>query len=324
MNVDEIVLNFNESSILILNVVIALIMLGIALDTTPNDFKVVAKHPKPFAIAILAQLLLLPAVTFLLTLALAPWISASMALGMILVASCPPGNISQVLTHRAGGNVALSVSMTAVANPLYIVFLPLSVAFWGSLHPSAQVILREISIDPWRMLLEIFLIIGLPFIVGILLRSKFPTFAKKIQPAVKIFSLVALLAFIVIALVGNWATFVMVLGLIVLVVTIHDGVALAIGYTTAVVGGLGTRERKAMTFEVGIRNAGLGLGLVFLFFDGLGGMAIVAGWWGIWDIVAGLIVASVWAGHTKRRTGSNTGDASGKAESLPEPAGTTE
>ena len=100
---------------------------------------------------------------------------------------------------------------------------------------------------------------------------------------------------IVAALAGNWAYFVAFLGIIVLVVTIHDAVALAIGYSTAVVGGLGTRERKALTFEVGIRNAGLGLGLVFAFFGGLGGMAIVAGWSGIWDIIAGLIVAAMWA-----------------------------
>ena len=77
--------------------------------------------------------------------------------------------------------------------------------------------------------------------------------------------------------------------------------------------GLGTRERKAMTFEVGIRNAGLGLGLIFTFFGGLGGMAIVAGWWGVWDIIAGLVVAALWARHTKRRTGSAKGDASRRA-----------
>ena len=65
-----------------------------------------------------------------------------------------------------------------------------------------------------------------------------------------------------------------------------------------------------MTFEVGIRNAGLGLGLVFAFFGGLGGMAIVAGWWGIWDIIAGLVLAALWARHTRRRTGSAKGDAS--------------
>ncbi|RZI96273.1 MAG: bile acid:sodium symporter family protein, partial [Microbacterium sp.] len=98
-------------------------------------------------------------------------------------------------------------------------------------------------------------------------------------------------------------------GVILLVVTIHDAVALAIGYSTAVLGGMGTRERKALTFEVGIRNAGLGLGLVFAFFGGLGGMAIVAGWWGIWDIVAGLILAGLWSRHTARKTGSSKGDA---------------
>ena len=83
------------------------------------------------------------------------------------------------------------------------------------------------------------------------------------------------------------------------------------------------RERKAMTFEVGIRNAGLGLGLVFAFFGGLGGMAIVAGWWGIWDIIAGLIVATAWAAHTKRRTGSTKGDATrrGMRETGPSASG---
>lgn len=317
--IDEIVLNFSPGTLMILNVVLALIMLGIALDVAPSDFKVVVQHPKPFVIAILAQLLVLPAVTFALTLVLP--ITGSMALGMILVACCPPGNISQVLTHRAGGNVALSVSMTAVANPLYIVVLPLSVAFWGSLHPEARVLLKEVSVDPWRMLLEIFLIIGLPFIIGLFVRAKFRTFAQRVQPVVKWFSLIALCGFIVGALAGNWQYFIAFLGIILLVVFVHDAVALAIGYGTAVVGGLGTRERKAMTFEVGIRNAGLGLGLVFTFFGGLGGMAIVAGWWGIWDIIAGMVVAGLWARGTKRRTGSIKGDPSGKSVPLESIAG---
>lgn len=310
MNVDDVVLSFTPGTLTILNIVLGLIMLGIALDTAPSDFRVVARHPKPFIIAILAQLLLLPVVTFLLTLVLP--VTPSMALGMILVACCPPGNISQVLTHRSGGNVALSVSMTAVGNLVYIVAMPLSIAFWGSLHPTARDLLREVTLDPWKMLLEIFLIVGLPFAVGLLLRAKLPTFAARVQPFVKWFSLLALVGFIIGALVGNWAVFISVLGIVVLVVTVHDATALALGYGTAVLGGLGTRERKAMTFEVGIRNAGLGLGLVFAFFGGLGGMAIVAGWWGIWDIVAGLVLAGLWARHTRRRTGSATGDSTGK------------
>ena len=313
MNVDDVVVHFAPGMLTILNAVLGLIMLGIALDTAPKDFRVVLTHPKPFVVAILAQVLVLPAVTFGLTLILP--VTPSMALGMILVACCPPGNISQVLTHRAGGNTALSVSMTAVGNLLYIVVMPLSIAFWGSMHPTAHRLLHAVALNPWQMLCEILLIIGLPFAVGLLLRARLPRLAARVQPFVRWFSLLALVGFIVGALAGNWAVFVSVIGSVLLVVAIHDAVALAIGYGTAVVGGLGTRERKAMTFEVGIRNAGLGLGLVFTFFGGLGGMAVVAGWWGVWDIVAGLCVATLWGMHTTRRTGSRTSDASRHARS---------
>ncbi|WP_402841010.1 bile acid:sodium symporter family protein [Microbacterium sp. GXS0129] len=312
MNPDVIdAIQVAPGSLLALNVVLSLIMLGIALDTAPSDFRVVLTHPKPFIIAILAQLLLLPLVTFGLTFVLP--VTDSMALGMILVACCPPGNISQVLTHRSGGNVALSVSMTAVGNVLYIFAMPLSIAFWGSLNPRTRDILEAVTLNPGQMLLEVLLIVGLPFGLGLLLRAKLPGFARRAHPIVHWFSLIALVAFIAVALVGNWAIFVSVLGLLVIVVTVHDAVALGLGYGTAVLGGLGTRERKAMTFEVGIRNAGLGLGLVFTFFGGLGGMAIVAGWWGIWDIIAGLIVSSLWAWRTRVRTGSSRGDASGRS-----------
>lgn len=313
MNPDDVVLNFTPGTLVILNVVLALIMLGVALDTTVEDFRVVARRPKPMIIAIIAQLAVLPAVTLGLTFLLP--VTASMALGMILVACCPPGNISQVLTHRSGGNVALSVSMTAVSNLLYIVALPFSIAFWGSLRADTRELLTAVSLNGWQMLLEIFLIIGLPFAVGLTLRHRLPGLAVKVQPFVKWFSLLALLGFIVAALAGNWTYFVAFLGVILLAVTIHDAVALAIGWSTAAIGGLGTRERKAMTFEVGIRNAGLGLGLVFTFFGGLGGMAIVAGWWGIWDIIAGLVVATLWARHTRTRTGSAKGDATRRAAS---------
>ena len=315
MNVDDVVVHFAPGMLTILNAVLGLIMLGIALDTAPKDFRVVLTHPKPFVVAILAQVLVLPAVTFGLTLILP--VTPSMALGMILVACCPPGNISQVLTHRAGGNTALSVSMTAVGNLLYIVAMPLSIAFWGSVHPTARHLLHTVALNPGQMLLEILLIIGLPFAVGLLLRARLPHLAARVQPFVRWFSLLALVGFIVGALAGNWAVFLSVIGSVLLVVAIHDAVALAIGYGTAVLGGLGTRERKAMTFEVGIRNAGLGLGLVFTFFGGLGGMAVVAGWWGVWDIVAGLCVATLWGMHTTRRTGSRTSDASRHARSAP-------
>ena len=293
MIIDEVTLNFNPTSLLALDVVLALIMFGIALAVKVDDFKAVLRMPKAITVALAAQFLLLPAVTFGLTFLLN--VGPSIALGMILVACCPPGNISQVLTNQARGNVALSVSMTAVGNLLAIFLMPINFAFWGSLHPTASTILEAVELDAVDMLIKIVVIIGLPFALGILIGNRWPNITAKVQPWVRRISLIALLAFIVIALIGNWAYFMAYIGVVLLAVFLHDAVALALGWSTARLSGLDGPSTKAVTFEVGIRNAGLGLGLVFAFFDGLGGMAIVAGWWGIWDIIAGLALATFWA-----------------------------
>jgi BASS family bile acid:Na+ symporter len=154
------------------------------------------------------------------------------------------------------------------------------------------------------MLVKIVVIIGLPFALGILIGNRWPNFTAKVQPWVRRISLVALLAFIVIALIGNWNYFMAYIGVVLLAVFLHDAVALALGWASAKATGLDAASTKAVTFEVGIRNAGLGLGLVFAFFDGLGGMAIVAGWWGIWDIIAGLALATFWARRSASRKGA--------------------
>lgn len=302
MNPDSVVVSFAPGSLVALDVVLGLIMFGIALDTRLEDFKAVLRAPKAMIIALLAQIVLLPAVTFGLTLLLN--VQASIALGMILVACCPPGNISQVLTYRSGGNVALSVSMTAVSNVIYIFLLPVSLAFWGNLHPTARAIMHQVNVNVVQMVLEIVLVIGLPFVLGLVIRHRWPRFAGRVHPYARWISLLGLLGFIIAALAGNWAVFLEVIGVVLLVVFLHDAVALGLGYLSARAGGLGVRERKAMTFEVGIRNSALGLGLIFTFFGGLGGMAVVAGWWGIWDIIAGLVVATLWAWHSKRKAAS--------------------
>ena len=309
MNIDEVTLNFTPTSLLLLDIVLAFIMFGIAMGVSYRDFAVVLRSPRAMAVAIAAQFLLLPALTSLLTLALQ--VQASIALGLILVACCPPGNISQVLTHQARGNVALSVSMTAVGNALAIVLLPLNFALWGGLHPTGSEILRSVQLDPVEMLLKILLIIAIPFALGLLIGNRWPKPVARVQPWVRGISLVALLAFIVIALAGNWQFFIAFIGVILLAVFLHEAIALSLGWGLARVSGLASPERRAMAFEVGIRNAGLGLGLTFAFFDGLGGMAIVAGWWGIWDIVAGLILATLWARHSRRRAARASGSDAG-------------
>lgn len=290
--VDEIRLNFNPASLALLNGVLAFLMFGIALDTRIADFRRVARMPGAMAVGIGAQFIVLPAVTYVLTLLLDP--APSIALGMILVACCPPGNISNILTHRAGGNVALSVSMTAISNALAIVLMPLNFAFWGGLHPTASVLLKTIALDPFEMLGHIVMIIGIPFVLGLACAHRFPALTERIKKPARVLSFAALILFIVGAIAGNWRFFLDYVGLVLVAVVLHDALAFGTGYLCARVSGLSDHDRRAVAIEVGIRNAGLGLVLIFSFFGGLGGMAVVAGVWGFWDIIAGLALASWW------------------------------
>lgn len=291
--VDEIRLNFNPASLALLNVVLGFLMFGIALDTKVADFRRVARMPLAMAVGIAAQFIVLPALTFCLTLLLQP--APSIALGMILVACCPPGNISNILTHRAGGNVALSVSMTAISNLISIVVMPINFAFWGGIHPTASALLKTIALNPTEMVLHIIIIIGAPFVLGIAVAHFFPRLTEKVKKPVRILSFLCLIGFIIGAIVGNWRYFLDYVGLVLLAVALHDAVAFATGYFCASATRLSEYDRRAVSFEVGIRNAGLGLVLIFSFFGGLGGMAVVAGVWGFWDIIAGLVLAGWWA-----------------------------
>lgn len=291
--VDEVRLNFNHASLAVLNVILGFLMFGIALDSRVAEFRRVVRMPLAMGVGIVAQFVVLPAVTYLLTLVLQP--GPSIALGMILVACCPPGNISNILTHRAGGNVALSVSMTAVTNLLSIVVMPLNFAFWAGIHPTAAPLLRTIALDPVQMVLHIVAIIGIPFALGLLCAEKLPRLADRIKRPARWLSLFFLVAFIVGAIAGNWRYFLDYVGLVLLAVVIHDALAFGTGYACASAMKLHEYDRRAISIEVGIRNAGLGLVLIFSFFGGLGGMAVVAGVWGFWDIIAGLLLAGWWA-----------------------------
>lgn len=291
--VDEIRLNFNPASLAVLNAVLAFLMFGIALDTRLADFRRVLRMPGAMTVGVAAQFLVLPAVTFALTLVLQP--GPSIALGMILVACCPPGNVSNILTHRARGNVALSVSMTAFSNALAIVLMPLNFAFWGSLHPTAAPLLRSIALDPVQMGAHILAIIAVPFVLGVACAEKLPRLTQRIRKPARILSFVCLIGFIIGAVAGNWRYFLDYVGLVLLAVALHDALAFGTGWLCARVSGLADYDRRAVAIEVGIRNAGLGLVLIFSFFGGLGGMAVVAGVWGFWDIIAGLALASWWA-----------------------------
>ncbi|MDT3735268.1 MAG: bile acid:sodium symporter family protein [Denitratisoma sp.] len=290
---DLVRLNFNPQSLWVLNFIIGLVMFGVALDLKVSDFKAVLVTPKPVLIGLAGQFILLPAFTFLLVLAIRP--APSIALGMMLVAACPGGNISNFLAHYARGNTALSITMTAISTAVAIVMTPLNLSLWGGLNPETNAILRIVALDPLDMLLAVFLLLGLPMAAGMWTGHRYPGFVEKAHKPVKIFSLAVFGLFVIGALAANWRYFLDFVGFVVFAVFLHNALALSTGYIAAKAAGLPERDRRAVSIEVGIQNSALGLILIFNFFDGLGGMAIVTAWWGIWHIISGLTVATLWS-----------------------------
>ena len=289
--VDQIRLNFNPQGLLIINIAIGLMMFGVALDLKLEDFKRIVVSPMAPAIGLGAQFILLPAFTFLLTLILHPL--PSIALGMILVAACPGGNLSNIITYLAKGNCAVSISMTAVSTAAAIIMTPLNLSLWGSLNPDTAEILRKVSLSPMDVFTTIFLILGIPLALGLTLSRIFPSLADKARKPFKIFSLIFFMVIVCGALAANWSIFLKVVGLVMLIVLLHNALALNLGYWSGRLFRLDERDSRAVCIEVGIQNSALGLVLVFNFFEGLGGMAILVAWWGIWHIIAGLITAFI-------------------------------
>jgi bile acid:Na+ symporter, BASS family len=152
-----------------------------------------------------------------------------------------------------------------------------------------------VSLNPWDVFTTIFMILGVPLFLGITVSKLWPRLVVKVRTAFKIFSVIVFMGVVGLALSANWNIFLQVIGLVMFVVLVHNALALSLGYSAGRLARLKARDTRAVAIEVGIQNSALGLILVFDFFDGLGGMAIIAAWWGIWHIIAGLIVAFFWS-----------------------------
>lgn len=300
--IDQIRLNFNPQDLFLLNVVIGLMMFGMSLDLKLEDFKRIVISPKAPLIGLMAQFILLPAFSFLLTLVIRP--IPSMALGMLLVAACPGGNLSNILTYLSKGNAAISVSMTAVSTAAAVLMTPFNLALWGSLNPYTAPILKEVHLSPMDVMTTIVLILGIPMALGMTVSRIFPALVERVRGPFKVLSILIFCGFVALALSKNWDIFLQVIGLVMLGVFIQNAMALGLGYGSGRLFKLADRDVRAVTIEVGIQNSALGLILVFDFFQGLGGMAIIAAWWGIWHILSGLSVALTWSRRNPAPTAS--------------------
>ncbi len=293
MTIDEVRIDFSPETLWVLNAILALIMFGVALHIRMADFRELFRNPKPVLIGVLCQFVALPLVTYLMVLLLRP--GPSLALGMILVAACPGGNISNFITSFSGGNRALSVTLTANATLLAILLTPVNLSFWGSLYPPSRELLREISIDPLEMAEIVSLILGIPLIAGVWINERFPRLALKLGRALNGLSLVFFVCLILVVVYNNRSLIQDYLHLVFWLVLLQNGLAFLTGYSVARFAKLSPGDVRCITVETGIQNSGLGLVLIFTFFEGLGGTAVITAFWGVWHLISGLFLGAFWA-----------------------------
>lgn len=309
--IDSIVVTLNAGGMNTINIVLAFVMYGVALGIKPRIFVEVFRKPKSVLLGMLCQLVLLPLFTFLLAWALGPAISFSMAMGMILVASCPGGNISNFISSLSKANIELSVSLTAISTALAMLMTPFNFWAYGNLYIKVADLSGLVGTVPnlhipfWDVFKTIVILLGIPLTLGILTAHFFPKAAEKMKKPFQWFSIIFFLAMVVLSFMGNIQAFLQCVKYIFLVVLVHNLLALCIGYCTASAFRVDERDRRTMTIETGIQNSGLGLALmlganqIFANFmpgypNGVpGGMLVITAWWGIWHIIAGLTVAGL-------------------------------
>ena len=290
--IDNIKINFDTEGLWILNIALAVIMFGVALSIKFSDFKRLLQNPKVLLVGIFSQFIILPALTFAAIVIIKP--HPSFALGMMMIAACPGGNVSNFFSKMAKGNAALSVSLTAFATVICLIMTPFNLQFYGGLYEPTNEILKTVELNPFELFKLILLILGIPIIIGMTLNHFYENVAKKIETVLKPFSMIVFLALIIIAFYENIEIFLEYIHLVAALVIFHNIGAFVIGFYSAKSFGLKKREQKTISMETGIQNGGLGLLLIFQFFDGLGGMALLAAFWGIWDIFSGMLLGIYW------------------------------
>jgi len=303
MPLDEVRLALDARAQLGLSLILAVVMFGVALGLHASDFRRVVRQPGGIALGVALQLLGLPALTWAVA-GLAP--SPSVALGMMVVAACPGGNVSNFLTHVARGDAALSVSLTAVSSVLAVVATPINIVAWASLRPETAGLLSAVDLDARAFLVQTTLVLGLPLAGGMLVAARAPELADRLRGPCRAISFSALAVFVGAAVWAHRDPLLRFGGVVMPVVIAHNALALTLGYAGALVARQSVPRRRALAFEVGIQNSGLGLVVLLIHFGGLGGAALVTAGWGVWHLVSGTALALLWSRYPREAPWSTT------------------
>jgi BASS family bile acid:Na+ symporter len=238
---------------ILLPLALGIIMLGLGLSLTPDDFRRVARQPRPVIVALLCQAVLLPLLCFVLVkmLGLAP----ALAVGLMLLAASPGGTTANLYSHLAHGDVALNISLTAVNSVLAVATLPLVVNL-SLAHFMGDGAAIPLQFDK---VLQVFLIVLVPVAIGMALRARFPAFAQRMNRPVRIVSVLFLVAIIALAVAKDWNTLVAHAPTIGLAALAFNLLSLAIGYGVPRLLGMAKPQAIAIGMEIGIHNGTLAI-----------------------------------------------------------------
>ena len=262
---------------------LAIIMFGMGLTISLDDFKEVGKRPFDVLIGVASQFLVMPLLAVLLTM-LIP-MSPEVAAGVILVGCCPGGTASNVMTYLSRGDLALSVACTSVTTLLAPIATPFLVWMFAS---------QYLPVDAMSMFMSIVKVILAPLALGFILQKILPGVVRAVVPGMPLLSVTGIVLIVAAVVAANKASIVQSGLLIFAVVVLHNCLGLLLGYFAARAAGLSVAKRKAISIEVGMQNSGLGAALATVHFSPLA--AVPSAVFSVWHNISGALIANYYSG----------------------------
>ena len=271
------------------NTLLGIVMFGMGLTLKPDDFKVVFSRPKDVIIGCIAQFTIMPLLAFGLTKLF--HLSPELAVGVILVGTCPGGTSSNVMTYLSKGDVALSVGMTSVSTILAPFLTPLLTKLYAG---------QTVDVNVVSMFVSIIKVVIVPILLGFVINHFFKKFTETVVEILPLISTTAIVA-IVAAVVSANSAKIMTSGLLIIgVVILHNVLGYTIGYGVGKVLKLDESKCRAISIEVGMQNSGLATSLATVHFAQYPLATIPGAVFSVWHNVSGAILANFFARTAER------------------------
>jgi bile acid:Na+ symporter, BASS family len=291
--IDQAEFHFGQRAGLAMAFMVGFLVFAVALDLTWQKFRRVIERPRAPVIGLIAQFVILPAVAFGVGRLLVG--TPSVAIGLLLVTCCPGGALSNYLTSVAKGDVATSISMTAVSTVVCAIVTPLLFAFWVSLNPDTSTLLRDIDIDPNKVVMVLMVMLVIPVALGMLIRARAAAMAEKMRKGVRRFAMLVFGTVVALVLGANVQLLSRYAVLTLSPIILTFGIAVGLGWLLARSARLIAAERRAIAIEVAMQNVALAIAMAVAFFPSLAGVAVTSAMWGVVHLTVGFLLAGAWA-----------------------------